>query len=64
MGAVATAPFVKAFFRDARDPFRFARKPEDELIDVPGPPSEDDEPLLNLPSLATSGAVGVGMPTE
>lgn len=50
---------LKAFLKDARDPFE-ARpfflpgvKARLELIEVPGVASEEDEALLNLPNLAS-----------
>jgi hypothetical protein len=53
-GAGPAAPDLKAFLIDANDPFRFARKPADEEIDVPGVTSEDEDPLLSLTSFGRS----------
>ncbi len=60
--AGAEPPFMNAFFSDANDPFRCAKNPEAELIEVPGPTSDDAEPLLCFPSLVTSTVFGVGTP--
>jgi len=64
MATPAEPPFVKAFLSEAREPFRFAKKPGVEPVGVPGPARDDEEPLLSLPNLATSMVFGVGIPTE
>lgn len=53
-GGAGPVPALKAFLSDANDPFLFAKNPADDEIDVPGVMSEDEEPLLNLPSLGPS----------
>jgi len=56
-GAGPAAPDLKAFLMDANDPFRFARNPADEEMDVPGVTSEDEDPLLSLTSFGRSSDV-------
>lgn len=51
-GGAGPAFPLNAFFSEANEPFRGARKPAEDEIDVPGVMSDDDEPLLNLPSFA------------
>ena len=53
-GTCPAAPDLKAFLMDAKDPFRFAKKPADDEIEVPGVTREDEDPLLNFTSLGLS----------
>lgn len=56
-GGAGPLPALNAFFSDANEPFRFARNPAEDEIDVPGVMSEDEEPLLNLPSFCRSSII-------
>jgi hypothetical protein len=49
MEALDVLDFMNAFLRLASDPFRLARKPGVEPIDVPFVTREEDDPLLNWP---------------
>jgi len=53
-GAGPAAPDLNAFLIDANDPFRFAKKPADEEMDVPGVTSDEDDPLLSLTNFGRS----------
>ena len=50
---------LKAFLSEASDPFRWATKPDAEEMDVPGVIKEDEDPLLNFPSLGRSSGRSV-----
>ncbi len=55
-GTEAVDDLTKAFFKLANEPLRGCKKPPPvELeMDVPAVTMEDDEPLLNFPSLLSS----------
>jgi hypothetical protein len=53
-GAGPAAPDLKAFLIDAKDPFRFAKKPADDEMDVPGVTKDDEDPLLSLTNFCRS----------
>ena len=47
-------PALKAFFNDAREPLREAKKPGVDPMEVPVVTIDEEDPLLNLPILGLS----------
>lgn len=62
MGTEAEAEDLNAFFSEASEPFRLARNPVVEEMEVPGVTKDEDEPLLNFPSLGLSGGLSSSCP--
>lgn len=62
-GGTAEGPLrLKAFLMLARDPFRLARKPGVEPIEVPAVTMEDCEPFENCPTLPRLLGAGTSCP--
>ena len=54
-GVGVLEPDRNAFFSEAKEPFRGPRKPDDELLEVPGVTMELDEPFSYFPRRGRSG---------